>query len=945
METRKIEIDIDARASASRTEKDLNDLSKLLSRLFDEKFDLDIDSSAISDVIKEANKFPDSIESKLDFDDSGLKSAISDANSFPDQLNSRVNVDDSSIDSAIRKKDDLNATTNLKAKVDDSAISQACGNIEKELEQCASNGLSDGFKSFAADAGSFAANAGIGIGIGASIREGLEREASVDLLQGALGLTEEEAARAGAASQANYLDAWGDTPQQLNTIFQDLGEAGLVDFANDSEESLAQIQRNVVDLGNVMEADQTEVINAVQRLYRSGLVESADEAFDLIAAAQQRGGNIDGELLDTIREYSINFAEAGLTGEQFFTGIIQASQSGTFSIDKFGDAFKEAPVAMNDLINNTKELDDISGRLGVSSENFTTLLQDGLEGNEGALITLIGLLQNVEDEADQFTAIEAILGSPGEDFSRTAVELLDLNAGLGETSQAMESLSDTVNDNTLTSLTEARREFTELFIQLGTAFLPVLEALLPVFTSIVGGISAIIEKADQLGILTPIVTALGAAFALKGFTSILSIVSSLTGLGGTAGTVATKLIPFGGTLTKLSGALTKIGPLFTKFGSLLLKGFSVIGRILPLISKFALAIGPAGLIAAAVIAIGILIFKNWDKIKEFLSNLWDNIKRIASKAWDGIKSVFSNVLKGISAVFRFYINIYRTILSTAWKVIRAVISRAWDGIKSVFSRAFIAIRAVFNFYINIYKKILSTAWNAIKAVASAAWNGIKTAITTPIQIARDLITGIVDRIKSILGFSGAKDAVTSTFNGIKDAILAPLRFARDQVQAIVDRIKGSIDSVTGAISSVGGFLNPFAAVGGVHHGGQGVTNFFAGGGIHKTSVGRGMITQRPTMITSEFGHTEAIVPEFASVNRIEDILGQTNILRRLYARFRERESAATNTVNNNRSVTIAPTVNINGGMPTGSDGSQRLRARQLGRVVGEEVFKKSRSFV
>ena len=55
---------------------------------------------------------------------------------------------------------------------------------------------------------------------------------------------------------------------------------------------------------------------------------------------------------------------------------------------------------------------------------------------------------------------------------------------------------------------------------------------------------------------------------------------------------------------------------------------------------------------------------------------------------------------------------------------------------------------------NGVKNTISNIFNGIKAVATNVWNGIKTAITTPIEKARDVIKGIIDKIKGF--FSGLK---------------------------------------------------------------------------------------------------------------------------------------------------------------------------------------------
>lgn len=136
-----------------------------------------------------------------------------------------------------------------------------------------------------------------------------------------------------------------------------------------------------------------------------------------------------------------------------------------------------------------------------------------------------------------------------------------------------------------------------------------------------------------------------------------------------------------------------VGPLLIVFGAIA----SAIGTIIAIIPVL---LGPVGLVIAAIgaaIAIGILLYKNWDKIKDFLI-----------KCWDGIKA---------AAIFIF------------------------DAIKAYF-------KGLFNFY----KTIFTTAWKAIKTVTVTMWKAIGKAITAPIRTAYNIIKGIVDKLKKIFHF-------------------------------------------------------------------------------------------------------------------------------------------------------------------------------------------------
>ena len=63
-------------------------------------------------------------------------------------------------------------------------------------------------------------------------------------------------------------------------------------------------------------------------------------------------GNQNGDLLDVINEYSNQYSQAGLSAEDMFNSIKNGAETGVWSIDKMGDAFKEFSIRMNWLANS-----------------------------------------------------------------------------------------------------------------------------------------------------------------------------------------------------------------------------------------------------------------------------------------------------------------------------------------------------------------------------------------------------------------------------------------------------------------------------------------------------------------------------------------------------------------------------------------------------------------
>ena len=73
---------------------------------------------------------------------------------------------------------------------------------------------------------------------------------------------------------------------------------------------------------------------------------SSEEAYNIIATGAQNGADKNGDLLDTLNEYSNQYSALGLSADEFIAGLIGGAEAGAFSIDKIGDAVKEFNLSL-----------------------------------------------------------------------------------------------------------------------------------------------------------------------------------------------------------------------------------------------------------------------------------------------------------------------------------------------------------------------------------------------------------------------------------------------------------------------------------------------------------------------------------------------------------------------------------------------------------------------
>lgn len=184
----------------------------------------------------------------------------------------------------------------------------------------------------------------------------------------------------------------------------------------------------------------------------------------------------------------------------------------------------------------------------------------------------------------------------------------------------------------------------------------------------------------------------------------------------------------------LVGILAVGGPIVTMLGTIM--------TILPVL------LGPIGLIIGAIagaIAIGIALYKNWDKIKAILINIWNAIKTAAQKAWQIIKAV---ILGPVLVV----INLIRN----NWTQIKNFLTKLWNGIKTVANTVWNVIKNVTLAPVRAIKTGVMSVFNALKNGVAKVWNGIKTAITAPIEKAKEIVGGIINGIKNLFPLKFSK---------------------------------------------------------------------------------------------------------------------------------------------------------------------------------------------
>ena len=128
----------------------------------------------------------------------------------------------------------------------------------------------------------------------------------------------------------------------------------------------------------------------------------------LIAAGAQNGLDYSGELLDSVSEYSVQFAKLGFSADDMFHIFQRGADSGAWNLDKVGDAIKEFSIRSIDGSKTTKEA---FKTLGFSSKEAMSIFAAGGEEAEYAFQVLLKELIAMENQGKRDEVGVALFGT------------------------------------------------------------------------------------------------------------------------------------------------------------------------------------------------------------------------------------------------------------------------------------------------------------------------------------------------------------------------------------------------------------------------------------------------------------------------------------------------------------------------------------------------------
>lgn len=245
---------------------------------------------------------------------------------------------------------------------------------------------------------------------------------------------------------------------------------------------------------------------------------------------------------------------------------------------------------------------------------------------------------------------------------------------------------------------------------------------------------------------------------------------------------AGKIVELAGMIT---GAISTISSYATGLIALMTGSGGILGGLEAIVTAMG---GPVAIAIAAVIAAGVLLWQNWDTVKNAALALKDWVveKTIALK--DGAVSAFETLRTNVGNAM----NTITTSIKTKWDIIKNKFSEFSQWLQNVFktdwSKSFGTLGSVLNTFLGTVQRI----WGNIRRV----FNGIV-----------EFITGV---------FSGnwkqAWNGIKEIFRGVFDSLIAlakaPLNAVIDLINGLMDKLNSGLAAIENAFSFSYDFKNP-----------------------------------------------------------------------------------------------------------------------------------------
>ena len=416
-------------------------------------------------------------------------------------------------------------------------------------------------------------------------------------------------------------------------------------------------------------------------------------------------------------------------------------------MDQLRVSFKDINMSAEDYDAALDELDKALEDGSITQKKYDSELEElnkqafGAEGAEkaraaamlGGTRAMSGLLAIANATENDYISLQKAIDGSSDSFAQLADgSVVPLNEALesGEEIIAQyngqaEAMAAIMQNNLSGDLTKLKSQLQELAISFGELLMPLLREIVDKIRSLVDWLNALSDEEKER-------------------------------------------------ILKIAGIVAAVGPVLLVIGKVITAISSIISIVSSLSTVFALLSPPVLIVVgviAALVAVGVLLYKNWDTIKAHAEMLWEiikwkfgQIKEFVVNTWNTIKDTVSDTFNNIKDKI------------TNSKIGQAV-GNVWDAAKKTMFDA-----------LGDMKKAYDDHGGGLKGAVSATLEGVKKYYTAGFNFLDNLFGGklsdMIDKIRTKM--SDMVQTVKDTFGKIKDTIKEAIDYIRNLFSGTID---------------------------------------------------------------------------------------------------------------------------------------------------------------
>ncbi|MED0904196.1 DUF2207 domain-containing protein [Bacillus nitratireducens] len=545
---------------------------------------------------------------------------------------------------------------------------------------------------------------------------------------------------------------------------------GVTAYGVDAEESLAGVRRqwalnkDISDEANAAIAKGAAVIaQAYEGIDYTELIQETYEIGNELGITQESAlGMVDAllkmgfppEQLDIIAEYGSQLTRAGFKAEEVQAIMEAGVETGSWNIDNMLDGLKEGRIQLAEFAQGAdkalKEALDGSGIATEQIEKWGAAVAKGGSDGSKAMVEVAKAIEGIEDPVKKNQVGVKVLATMFEDQGQNLTNTL-INAS--EKTVDFQKNQDKLNESIKKMDASPAVKFQKAMQDLQVALKPVLSVIADVISKVAEWIS---NNPKLAATLTAVAMAIGIiSGAIMALAPIVMTVMSIFGIGAAAAAGIVAIVP---------------------------------------------------IIIAAIVALGVAIYKNWEDIKNWTIETWNSIKEYLIELWDGIVQSSSEAWNSFLETMHAFFDPIGQFFSDLWTSIGEICSSTWNSIVEFFSGAWASFTEMMHSFFDPIGEFFSSLWSGIVETASSRWTSL---VTTASELWGMLTQAWQDTWNAIVTFL---DPIISLISTVLEAgwllIQAGVQIAWAAIsQYIIQPIQEAYNWVSGKIGELVNWLS------------------------------------------------------------------------------------------------------------------------------------------